>query len=108
MEGKVEWMKASEVRDKLKREKESFQLLDVREKNEVESKRIPGSYWIPLGELKRRINELDKNKELAIHCESGLRSYKACLKLQELGIENVKNVDGGMLCWYYDTESKDK
>jgi rhodanese-related sulfurtransferase len=108
LEGKVEWMKASEVREKLVTEKESFQLLDVREKNEVERKRIPGSYWIPLGELKRRVKELDKNKEIAIHCESGLRSYKACLKLQELGIENVKNVDGGMLCWYYDTESKDQ
>jgi rhodanese-related sulfurtransferase len=108
LEGKVEGVKASEVREKLKREKESFQLLDVREKNEVESKRIPGSYWIPLGELKKRFTELDKNKEIAVHCESGLRSYKACLKLQELGIENVKNVDGGMLCWSYETESKDK
>jgi NADPH-dependent 2,4-dienoyl-CoA reductase/sulfur reductase-like enzyme/rhodanese-related sulfurtransferase len=100
LEGKVEGIKASEVRERLTKEKESFQLLDVREKNEVERKRIPGSYWIPLGELKRRFNELDKNKEIAVHCESGLRSYKACLKLQELGIENVKNVDGGMLCWY--------
>jgi rhodanese-related sulfurtransferase len=108
LEGKVEGIKASEVKEKLSTEKESFQVLDVREKSEVEKKRIPGSYWIPLGELKKRVNELDKNKEIAVHCESGLRSYKACLKLQELGIENVKNVDGGMLCWCYDTESKDK
>jgi rhodanese-related sulfurtransferase len=108
LEGKVEGIKASEVREKLTTEKESFQLLDVREESEVRKKRIPGSSWIPLGELKRRFNELDKNKEIAVHCESGLRSYKACLKLQELGIENAKNVDGGMLCWSYDTESKDK
>jgi rhodanese-related sulfurtransferase len=108
LEGKVEGIKASEVREKLTTEKESFQLLDVREESEVRKKRIPGSSWIPLGELKRRFNELDKNKEIAVHCESGLRSYKACLKLQELGIENAKNVDGGMLCWSYETESKDK
>jgi NADPH-dependent 2,4-dienoyl-CoA reductase/sulfur reductase-like enzyme/rhodanese-related sulfurtransferase len=108
LEGKVEWMKTSEVREKLETEKESFQLLDVREEDEIKRKRIPGSFWIPLGELKKRINEIDKNKEIAIHCESGLRSYKACLKLQGLGIENAKNVDGGMLCWYYDTESEDK
>jgi hypothetical protein len=37
---------------------------------------------------------------------SGLRSYKACLKLQQEGFENVKNIDGGMLCWYDDLEKK--
>jgi NADPH-dependent 2,4-dienoyl-CoA reductase/sulfur reductase-like enzyme/rhodanese-related sulfurtransferase len=108
LEGKVEGIKASEVREKLGTAKESFQLLDVREGTEVKKRRIPGSFWIPLGELKRRVTELDKNKEIAVHCESGLRSYKACLNLRQAGIESVKNVDGGMLCWYYDIESEDK
>jgi len=54
------------------------------------------------------LNELDKNKEIAVHCESGLRSYKACLKLRHVGIENIRNVDGGMLCWVYDLESRDE
>jgi NADPH-dependent 2,4-dienoyl-CoA reductase/sulfur reductase-like enzyme/rhodanese-related sulfurtransferase len=108
LEGKVEGIKASEVREKLGTAKESFQLLDVREGTEVKKRRIPGSFWIPLGELKRRVNELDKNKEIAVHCESGLRSYKACLNLRQAGIGNVKNVDGGMLCWHYDIESEDK
>ena len=56
----------------------------------------------------KRIQELDRSKEPAVHCESGLRSYKACLRLQHAGIENVKNVDGGMLCWSYDVESEEK
>ena len=43
--------------------------------------------------------------ESAVHCESGLQSYKACLKLQQEGFENVKNIDGGMLCWWYDVEA---
>ena len=38
--------------------------------------------------------------------KSGLRSYKACLKLHHKGFENVKNIDRGMLCWCYDMESK--
>jgi rhodanese-related sulfurtransferase len=96
------------VKEKLERTKETIQVLDVREEEEVKKKRIPGSVWIPLGELKRRMHELDKKKEIAVHCESGLRSYKACLRLQHAGIENVKNIDGGMLCWYYDVESEEK
>lgn len=106
LQGEVEGIRASEVKEKLETAKESFQLLDVREEDEVKKKRIPNSIWVPLGELKKRLGELDRGKEIAIHCESGLRSYKACLKLQHEGFENVKNVDGGMLCWCYDLESK--
>ncbi len=104
LEGKIEGIQASEVREKLKTSKEKFQVLDVREENEVKAKRISGTTWIPYGELKKRLGELDKKKETAVHCESGLRSYKACLKLKHEGFENVKNIDGGMLCWCYDME----
>ncbi len=108
LEGKVEGIRASEVREKLRASQERFELLDVREESEVKSRRIPGSIWIPLAELGKRVNELDKNKEIAVHCESGLRSYKACLKLRHAGIENIRNVDGGMLCWVYDLELENK
>ncbi|MGZ3591450.1 MAG: FAD-dependent oxidoreductase, partial [Thermodesulfobacteriota bacterium] len=108
LEGRIEGIQASEVREKLKTSKEKFQVLDVREEDEVKAKRISGTTWIPYGELKKRLGELDKKKEIAVHCESGLRSYKACLKLQHEGFENVKNIDGGMLCWCYDLESENK
>jgi len=108
LEGKVEGIEASEVREKLQTSKEGFQVLDVREEEEVKAKRIPNTIWVPYGELKRRLGELDKGKEIAVHCESGLRSYKACLKLQQEGFENVKNIDGGLLCWCYDLMSEDK
>ena len=108
LEGRVGGIQASEVREKLQTSKENFQVLDVREEDEVKQKRIPNSTWIPYGELKKRLNELDKGKEIAVHCESGLRSYKACLNLQHEGFKNVKNIDGGMLCWCYDVESEDK
>jgi rhodanese-related sulfurtransferase len=105
LEGRVKGIQASGVREKLQTSRESFQVLDVRDEEEVKVKRIPDSLWIPLGELKKRIEEIDKKKEIAVHCESGLRSYKACLRLQQQGFENVKNIDGGMLCWCYDAES---
>jgi NADPH-dependent 2,4-dienoyl-CoA reductase/sulfur reductase-like enzyme/rhodanese-related sulfurtransferase len=105
LEGKVEGIQASEVREKLETSRENFQVLDVREEDEVKAKRIPNTLWVPYGELKKRLGELDKEKEIAVHCESGLRSYKACLRLQHEGFKNVKNIDGGMLCWHYDVES---
>jgi len=105
LEGKVEGIQASEVREKLQISKENFKVLDVREEDEVKAKRIPNSTWIRYGELKKRISELNKEQEIAVHCESGLRSYKAYLKLQHEGFKNMKNIDGGMLCWCYDVES---
>ncbi len=107
LEGRVKGIRASEVKEKLQTAEASFQVLDVREEEEVKEKRIPNSTWIPLGEIKKRMGELDKKKEIAVHCESGLRSYKACLKLRHEGFENVKNVDGGMLCWCYEQESEE-
>jgi len=107
LEGRVRWIQAAEVREKLSTSRESFHVLDVREEDEVKRKRISGSIWIPLWKLEKRAGELDKKKEIAVHCESGLRSYKACLKLQQEGFENVKNIDGGMLCWCDDPVPKE-
>mgnify|MGYP005835754265 CR=1 FL=1 len=105
LEGKVEGIQASEVREKLQGSKENFQVLDVREEEEVKEKRIPNTIWIPYGDLKKRMSEIDREKEIVVHCESGLRSYKACLKLKHEGFKNVKNIDGGMLCWCYEVGS---
>jgi rhodanese-related sulfurtransferase len=106
LEGRVQGIRASEVKEKLQSAEASFQVLDVRDEEEVKIKKIPDSHWIPLGELEKRMGEVDKKKEIAVHCESGLRSYKACLKLRHKSFENVKNIDGGMLCWCYDMELK--
>jgi NADPH-dependent 2,4-dienoyl-CoA reductase/sulfur reductase-like enzyme/rhodanese-related sulfurtransferase len=105
LEGTFNWIEAREVMEKLGSSKKAFQVLDVREEKEVKEKKIPGSIWIPYAELKKRIGEISKDKETAVHCASGLRSYKAYLKLRSEGLDNVKNIDGGLLCWCYDVES---
>ena len=105
LEGKVEGIQAAEVRERMRTSGESFQVLDVREEDEFRKGRIPNSIWIPLAEVKKRAGELNKEKEIAVHCLSGLRSYKACLRLQQEGFKNVKNIDGGLLCWCYDLEA---
>lgn len=98
-EGTFDWISAEEVHTKLQGNKDDFILVDVREEKEVKEKRIPGSLWIPLGQIEENLNKLDKEKEIAIHCHSGARSYKGYLILKHKGFPKSKNVDGGILCW---------
>lgn len=73
-------------------------ILDVRETYEYEICNIAGKL-IPLGELPQRLNELDRNASIVIHCKSGGRSTRACLLLQEAGFKDVRNLTGGILAW---------
>jgi molybdopterin/thiamine biosynthesis adenylyltransferase/rhodanese-related sulfurtransferase/molybdopterin converting factor small subunit len=74
-------------------------LLDVREPREFEITRIAGSTLIPLGELPKRLDELPKDRDIAIHCKSGVRSAKAVNILKDKGFNRVQNVRGGILEW---------
>ncbi len=74
-------------------------ILDVREPNEYQINRIPGSTLIPLGELPRRYQELPKDREIVAQCKMGGRSAKAMDFLKSVGFTNVKNLRGGILEW---------
>ncbi len=74
-------------------------ILDVREPNEYQICRIPGSVLIPLGELPRRYAELPKDRDIVAHCKMGGRSAKAQEFLQSVGFKRVKNLKGGILDW---------
>jgi adenylyltransferase/sulfurtransferase len=74
-------------------------VLDVREPNEYQINRIPGSVLIPLGELPRRYAELPKDKDIVAQCKMGGRSAKAVEFLQSVGFKRVKNLRGGILEW---------
>jgi len=78
---------------------EHFVLLDVREPHEYQICRIPGSILIPLGELPKRVNELDPAAEMVVHCKSGIRSAKAIDFLKQAGFRKMKNLKGGILAW---------
>ena len=54
---------------------------------------------IPLGELPKRLNELDRNADIVAHCKSGVRSQKAVDLLKQNGFKNVRNMTGGILAW---------
>jgi sulfur-carrier protein adenylyltransferase/sulfurtransferase len=74
-------------------------ILDVREPNEYQICRIPGSTLIPLGEVASRSAELDRDRDIVVHCKMGGRSAKAVALLQDRGFTRVKNLKGGILEW---------
>jgi adenylyltransferase/sulfurtransferase len=74
-------------------------ILDVREPNEYQINRIPGSTLIPLGELPRRYQELDPDRDIVVHCKMGGRSAKAVEYLRSVGFTRIKNLRGGILEW---------
>jgi adenylyltransferase/sulfurtransferase len=74
-------------------------LVDVREPNEFQINRIPGTVLIPLGEIPRRYAELSKDDEIVVHCKMGGRSAKAADFLRSVGFRRVLNLKGGILDW---------
>jgi adenylyltransferase/sulfurtransferase len=78
---------------------DKFQFIDVREPNEYQIASIPGAKLIPLGDVPKRVGELDPNTEIIVHCKMGGRSAKACDFLRQSGFKNVKNMLGGITAW---------
>ena len=76
-------------------DKESV-ILDVREQAELDVFAIDGAVNIPLGQLRKRINELDKNKKYIVLCAIGVRAYNAYRILAQNGFENIKLYPAGV------------
>jgi molybdopterin/thiamine biosynthesis adenylyltransferase/rhodanese-related sulfurtransferase/molybdopterin converting factor small subunit len=94
-----EWeIDALELKAKMDRG-DDFVLVDVREPHEYQICRIPGSKLIPLGEVPKRVNELNSADEIVVHCKMGGRSAKAVEFLKQAGFRKVKNMKGGILAW---------
>jgi len=76
-------------------------VLDVREPSEYESGHLLNAKLIPLGKLKARIAELDKQKDkpVVVVCRSGNRSGTACAILSKQGFTQAYNLMGGMMAW---------
>ncbi len=71
-------------------------LLDVREPIELAVENVPGALNIPVGQLRARLGELPRDREIHVICRSGQRAYNAVRVLLDNGF-NAKNVAGGML-----------
>ena len=73
-------------------------LVDVRTPEEFAQGTIDGFINIPLNDIRQRANELPKDKEIILSCQSGQRSYIAQRMLAQMGYD-VKNLDGSYLLY---------
>jgi adenylyltransferase/sulfurtransferase len=77
---------------------EDVQLIDVREPYEAQIAQIGGKL-IPKGDVPNRLAEIDRNREVVVHCKSGGRSQQIAEYLKQAGYERVANVAGGITAW---------
>jgi adenylyltransferase/sulfurtransferase len=78
---------------------ENLFILDVRNPNEYQICRIPGTVLLPLPELPSRFAEVPKDREVIVHCKSGTRSAKAIEFLKSQGYTKLVNLMGGIMAW---------
>jgi adenylyltransferase/sulfurtransferase len=78
---------------------EALYVLDVRNPEEFQICRIPGSTLLPLPELARRFDEVPRDRDVVVHCKSGMRSAKAIAFLKQQGYSKLTNLKGGILAW---------
>ena len=89
---------AVELKQRLDRG-DTLKIVDVREPNEYQINRIQGSQLIPLGDIPKRYEELNRNDEIVVQCKMGGRSAKAADFLRSVGFTRVLNLKGGILEW---------
>jgi molybdopterin/thiamine biosynthesis adenylyltransferase/rhodanese-related sulfurtransferase len=97
MNANVPEITPSELKLRLDRGDDLF-ILDVRETHEYQICNLRG-HLIPLGELSRRLHELDSSREIVAHCRSGKRSADAVEFLRKAGFRKIWNLKGGILAW---------
>ncbi|HEY1571241.1 MAG TPA: adenylyltransferase/sulfurtransferase MoeZ [Pseudonocardiaceae bacterium] len=80
---------------------DNFVLIDVREPNEFDIVRIPGSVLIPKDRILsgEALSDLPQDKQIVLHCKSGARSAEALAALHQAGFADAVHVGGGVLAW---------
>ena len=110
LDGLVSFIDPKELDDLLAQPaNEDVVVLDVTEDMERMVFQIPGSYHIPLGQLRDRLDELDQRKRIILYCSVGVRSYNGARILMEKGFSNVQVLSGGTSFYksmHYEEETK--
>jgi adenylyltransferase/sulfurtransferase len=83
---------------------QDFVLIDVREPNEYEINKIPGSVLIPKGEFLNghalgRLPGVDSGKQVVLYCKTGVRSAEALAVVKGAGYADAIHVGGGVSAW---------
>ncbi len=102
-------MTVGELKQLLDSDAKDFVLLDVRNPNEYQIAKIPGSVLVPLSDIENgtgidKVRELVNGHRLIAHCKMGGRSAKALAILEDAGIKGT-NVKGGIQAWSQEIDS---
>lgn len=93
----------TELNDLIKAGKSPY-LVDVRNIEETMICNLANSHLIPLPELERRLDELDKNADIVVYCHAGVRSHHAASVMRRNGFKKVRNLTGGITAWALDVD----
>jgi len=85
-------------------EGELWQVLDVREPWEREIAAVAGSIDVPMAEVPDRLDEIERDRPVAVLCHSGGRSARVAAYLVQQGFANVANIAGGIDAWSTDVD----
>ncbi len=101
---RIEQYLPAEVQMMIDDEKDGIAIVDVREPWEYESDtgHVKNSILIPMNEIPEKIDylrEMAKKKRIGLICNSGSRSYHTAAYLKDNNIDNVFNIEGGILKW---------
>lgn len=97
---------ATELKEKMDAG-EDIQLIDVRQPDEYAFAKIEGAKLIPLGDIIRRMDELDESKETILQCKAGGRSAQALMMLERAGFKGkMANLRGGITAWSNEVDPK--
>lgn len=75
------------------------QAIDVREFSEFESERVAGARLAPLSAFDQHAHLIERDRAVFLLCRSGSRAGKAAERLSQLGYNDLRVVEGGMLAW---------
>jgi NADPH-dependent 2,4-dienoyl-CoA reductase/sulfur reductase-like enzyme/rhodanese-related sulfurtransferase/two-component sensor histidine kinase len=101
LEGLFQGINAVSAHDLMELKKECL-CIDVRSPQEYEEERIQGIDLVPLESLRRRIDEIPRNRGIVLVCDTGARSYQASLILRANGFTDVRILEGGLRMWPFE------
>lgn len=76
-----------------------IEFLDIREQEEFDQARIPGSILLPMSQINTRWQEIPKDREVVVYCRTGNRSAVLLNQLSGMGYTNLMNLEGGIVNW---------
>lgn len=96
--GQSPWDVPVEELARLREQDADFLLLDVREESEYDTVNL-GGRLLPLATLGDRLDELDREARIVVHCRAGRRGARAVEQLRSAGFEDAWNLNGGLMAW---------